>query len=263
MIQELVTVLGLTATDLELTTDQWDTIMARQTFVIEPQADARPEEASGDDEIRELLTTTEEKLAIAGKEAPNSTSEPATESFEVETEATDLGVNGQSTVLPETAPSTTSVASSASYTTSSTAASSTSSSTTSTTVASSTSTSTTSTTVSSSSPSTTILVVEKEDIGLSCDVIIAAGSSASSISASVIASMFSKEVTNCLDTMGHLPWPQAVTESIRNAGKTKVTKLQGANMLQLQNLLPAIALVDSELLTMDRKNNGGISLFGR
>ena len=114
MIQELVTVLGLTATDLELTTDQWDTIMARQTFVIEPQADARPEEASGDDEIRELLTTTEENLAIAGKEAPNSTSEPATESFEVETEATDLGVTGQSTVLPETAPSTTSVASSAS-----------------------------------------------------------------------------------------------------------------------------------------------------
>ena len=263
MIQELVTVLGLTAADLELTTDQWDTIMARQTFVFEPQADARTEEASGDDKLRELLTITEENLAIAGKEAPDSTSESATESVEVETEATDLGVNGHNTVLPATSTSTTAVASSAFSTTSFNATSSTSSSPISTTAASSTSTSTTSTTVSSSSPSTTILVVEKKDISLSCDVIIAAGPFASSISASDFGSMFSKEVTNCLDTMGQLPWPRAVTESIWKAVKTKVTKLQGANMFQLQNLLPAIGLLDSELLDMNRKNIGRISQFGR
>ena len=75
----------------------------------------------------------------------------------------------------------------------------------------------------------------------------------SSISASDIASMSSKEVTNCLDTLGHLPWPQGVTKSIRNLVKTKVTKLKGNNMLpimrpemfQLQNLLLAIASMDA------------------
>ena len=33
MIHELVTVLGLTAEDRGMSTDQWDTIMAMQTFV--------------------------------------------------------------------------------------------------------------------------------------------------------------------------------------------------------------------------------------
>jgi hypothetical protein len=34
--------------------------------------------------------------------------------------------------------------------------------------------------------------------------------------------------------MGHHPWPQAVTESIWNAVKTKVTKLQVADMLPIK-----------------------------
>ena len=61
-----------------------------------------------------------------------------------------------------------------------------------------------------------------------------------------------EEVTNCLDILGHLPWPEAVPKFVSNVVKTKVTKLQGANMLpikrpkmfQLQILLPAIASVD-------------------
>ena len=79
---------------------------------------------------------------------------------------------------------------------------------------------------------------------------IAAAPYASSISASDIASMSGK--TAC-SIMCHLPWPQAVNESIWNIVKTKVTNLQQvANMLpikrpemfQLQNLLPAIASVN-------------------
>jgi len=53
--------------------------------------------------------------------------------------------------------------------------------------------------------------------------------------------------------------------------KAKVTKFQGTNMLpvkraemiQLQNLLPAVASEDADLLDMDRKNVDGISLLGR
>ena len=65
MIQELVTVLGLTATDLKLTTDQWDTHHGQANLCA--QTIRGPEVASGDDENTELLTTTEENLAIAGK----------------------------------------------------------------------------------------------------------------------------------------------------------------------------------------------------
>merc|ERR1719470_110066 len=287
MIQELVTVLGLTAQDLELSTDQWDIVMARQTFVLPPKEEVTPEDASADDETTELLTTTEENLVISGKEAPDVTTLSANVDAESVTE--DLV---ETTDVPLIVPSST---------TSSTTASTTASSTTTTIFVSSTTSSTTS--VATPVPDTPIIEVEKEeediteilklldttfkayepssdhftsipsmeDITLSCDVIIAAGSSASSISASDIASMSSKEVTNCLDTLGHLPWPGAATESIWNAVKAKVTKLQGANMLpvkrsemlQLQNLLPAVASVDPDLLDMDRKNIDGISLLGR
>ena len=70
MIQELVTVLGLTAQDLELSTDQWNIIMARQTPVLSLQQEVMPEDAGGDDETTELLTTTEKKLVISGKKKP-------------------------------------------------------------------------------------------------------------------------------------------------------------------------------------------------
>ena len=39
--------------------------------------------------------------------------------------------------------------------------------------------------------------------------------------------------------------------------------IERPEMFQLQNLLPAIASVDAELLDMDRKNIDGISLLGR
>eukprot|EP00092_Neocalanus_flemingeri_P017774 GFUD01019231.1.p1 GENE.GFUD01019231.1~~GFUD01019231.1.p1 ORF type:complete len:1097 (-),score=213.54 GFUD01019231.1:132-3056(-) len=110
-----------------------------------------------------------------------------------------------------------------------------------------------------------------DSITLSCDVVIAAGSSSSSISSSDIARMSSKEVMNCLSTLGHLPWPPSVTKSIWKAVKEKVDSLQDSTMLtikryemlQLGTLLPAIAAYDSELLDMGRMNIDGISLLGR
>ena len=238
MIQGLVGVLGLSATDLDLTEEQLEVIMARYTFLLFPP--------SGD---------VESELSIVGKEAPSSP--PAL----------------------------------------STAATSTS-------AASSVASSSTSSSSSSSAPIDSVLNEEvdldeflsntelsdyiiftayepatdhftiipaMDSVTLSCDVLIAAGPSASSISSTHIYTMSSKEVTNCLDTLGHIPWPQSVTKDIWEAVKSKVTSLQGGSMLsikrdkmfQLKNLLPAIATLDSELLDMDRKNIDGISFLGR
>merc|ERR1719470_800704 len=111
MIQELVTVLGLTAQDLELSADQWDIVMARQTFVL-PKEEVTPEDASEDNETTELLTTTEENLVISGKEAPDVTTLSANEDAEPVTE--DLG---ETTDVPLIVPSSTTSASSTSSST--------------------------------------------------------------------------------------------------------------------------------------------------
>merc|ERR1719318_2497236 len=154
MIQELVTVLGLTAQDLELSTDQWDIIMARQTFVLPPQEEVTPEVASEDDETTELPTTTEDNLAISGKEAPDVTTLSANVDAESVTE--DLG---ETTDVPLIVPSSTT---SASTTSSSTTASTTASSSTTTTISVSSTTSST-TSVATPVPDTPILEVEKEE----------------------------------------------------------------------------------------------------
>jgi len=238
MIQGLVGVLGLSATDLDLTEEQLEVIMARYTFLLFPP--------SGD---------VESELSIVGKEAPSSP--------------------------PALSTATTSTSAASSVASSSTSSSS-----------------------SSSAPIDSVLNEEvdlneflsntelsdyiiftayepatdhftiipaMDSVTLSCDVLIAAGPSASSISSTHIYTMSSKDVTNCLDTLGHIPWPQSVTKDIWEAVKSKVTSLQGASMLsikrdkmfQLKNLLPAIATLDSELLDMDRKNIDGISFLGR
>jgi len=109
-----------------------------------------------------------------------------------------------------------------------------------------------------------------ENLVLSCDVLIAAGSTASSISSSHLATLSSKEMENCLSTIGHLPWAQSDTESVWDVVKSKVTELKMAYMLPikrqemflLKNLLPAIARVDAGLLDMHRENIDGISSLG-
>jgi len=109
-----------------------------------------------------------------------------------------------------------------------------------------------------------------DNLDLSCDVLIAAGTAASSISSSHLSTLSSKEMENCLSTIGNLPWSQSDTKSVWEVVKTKVTGLKVANMLPikrhemllLQNLLPAIAAVDAGLLDMNRENIDGISYLG-
>jgi len=109
-----------------------------------------------------------------------------------------------------------------------------------------------------------------DDVILSCDVLIAAGSAAISISSTQLSSMSPKEVENCLDTLGHLPWSKSQTQSVWDVVKNKVHKLKVSSMLPikrqemllLQNLLPAIAVEDPTLLDMSRSNIDGISYLG-
>merc|ERR1719427_54010 len=109
-----------------------------------------------------------------------------------------------------------------------------------------------------------------DDLILSCDVLIASGSAAISISSPHLSSMSSKEVENCLDTLGHLPWSKSQTRSVWEVVKNKVHKLKVSSMLPikrqemllLQNLLPAIAVEDPTLLDMNRSNIDGISYLG-
>jgi len=109
-----------------------------------------------------------------------------------------------------------------------------------------------------------------DDLTLSCDVLIASGSAAISISSTHLSSMSSKEVENCLDTLGHLPWSKSQTQSVWEVVKNKVHKLKVSSMLPikrqemllLKNLLPAIAVEDPTLLDMNRSNIDGISYLG-
>merc|ERR1719427_1705758 len=109
-----------------------------------------------------------------------------------------------------------------------------------------------------------------DDLILSCDVLIASGSAAISISSTHLSTMSSKEVENCLDTLGHLPWSKSQTQSVWEVVKNKVHRLKVSSMLPvkrqemllLQNLLPAIAVEDPTLLDMNRSNIDGISYLG-
>merc|ERR1719315_133397 len=56
-----------------------------------------------------------------------------------------------------------------------------------------------------------------DDLILSCDVLIASGSAATSISSTQLSSMSPKEVENCLDTLGHLPWSKYHIQSLWEA----------------------------------------------
>merc|ERR1712002_435602 len=64
MIQELVGVLNLSASDLGMTPEQMEIIMARHTFVLKPPGDP----------VVDVNTT--ELLDIEGKSAPNDTESP-------------------------------------------------------------------------------------------------------------------------------------------------------------------------------------------
>jgi len=351
MIQELVDVLGLSASELGLTTEQLDFIMARHTFVLKP-----PGEPVGGVNTTELLNDAD-LPEIKPKVAPNGTeltstnasqtAEPSS-AFTVSTISSTLSsisssisstVSSSSLVSSTTLSSTSQSESSTVSTSSSTSQSE--SSTVSTSLFSISSISTRSTSVATSSSfqstsgstafsplftsvsatsarSTTRLntvssvssissttdalsevlneendiegllnllstfkyyepsseyfsaIPSLDDVAITCDVLIASGSVASSLSSTQLSSMTLKEVENCLEIIGHIPWSQSALQSVWEVVKTKVPKLKMASMLPikrqemilLKNLLPAVATIDPSLLDMRSSNIDGISYLG-
>ena len=105
---------------------------------------------------------------------------------------------------------------------------------------------------------------------LTCDMLTASGDAASSISSSHLSSMASADLMNCLETLGRIHWPEAAGVSIWNELKTKLALFQDPSlkpikrdlMIQLHNLLPAIATNDANLIDVSEDNIDGISLIG-
>jgi len=333
MIQELVDVLGLSASDLGLTTEQLDVIMARHTFVLKP-----PGEPVVGVNTTELLNDAD-LPKIEPKVAPNGTdltsanvseTTELTSAIEVSTVSSTVSSTTQSSTSSTTQSSTSesdtfsTVASSTISTTVSSLSSMSTSVAASSSIQSSTTGSTTfsplfSSSLSSTTPRTTtrintvssvsnisnitgglLEVLNEEnalmeildqlstfkyyepsseyfsaipsldDVSLSCDVLIASGSVASSLSSTQLSSMTLKEVENCLEIIGHIPWSQSALQSVWEVVKTKVPKLKMASMLPikrqemilLKNLLPAVATIDPSLLDMSRSNIDGISYLG-
>jgi len=110
-----------------------------------------------------------------------------------------------------------------------------------------------------------------DNVTLTCDVIVASKDIAVALTSSDIQRMGSNDVVNCLEIFGRIRWPKSKLKSIWRAIKSKMPSfLEGINlplkrfdMLQLQNLLPAVAVVNPELLDMDRANIDGLSFLGR
>merc|ERR1712240_272691 len=347
MIQELVDVLGLSASDLGLTTEQLDVIMARHTFVLKPPGEpvvgVNTTELLNDADLPKI----EPKVAPNGTELTSTnasqTAEPSS-TFTVSTISSTLSsisstVSSSSLVSSTTLSSTSQSESSTVSTSSSTSQSESSTvspslfsissiSTRSTSVATSSSfqstsgstafsplftsvsaTSARSTTrlntvssvssISSTTDALSEVLNEENDIegllnllstfkyyepsseyfsaipsldddAITCDVLIASGSVASSLSSTQLSSMTLKEVENCLEIIGHIPWSQSALQSVWEVVKTKVPKLKMASMLPikrqemilLKNLLPAVATIDPSLLDMRSSNIDGISYLG-
>ena len=110
-----------------------------------------------------------------------------------------------------------------------------------------------------------------DDLVLSCDVLTASGNSAAVIGDQTIKDMNSKDLTNCLETLGRLPWTSSGADSVWKALKSKVDLFSAPElrpikremMLQLQNLLPAVVRADEDLIDVSEDNIDGLSLIGR
>ena len=110
-----------------------------------------------------------------------------------------------------------------------------------------------------------------DDLVLSCDVLTASGNSAAVIGDQTIKDMNSKDLTNCLETLGRLPWTSSSADSVWKALKSKVDLFSAPElrpikremMLQLQNLLPAVVRADEDLIDVSEDYIDGLSLIGR
>merc|ERR1712142_940573 len=110
-----------------------------------------------------------------------------------------------------------------------------------------------------------------DNVTLNCNVIVASKDVAVTLSSSDIQRMGSNDVVNCLEIFGRIRWPKSKLKSVWRAIKSKVPSFLEGNirslkrfeMLQLQNILPAVAGENPELLDMNRINLDGISFLGR
>jgi len=110
-----------------------------------------------------------------------------------------------------------------------------------------------------------------DDVELSCYVLIASGDSAAVIGEETIMKMESigGDLTYCLETLGRLPWTSSTREPVWRGLKSKlfsgrdVRPFNREMMLQLNNLLPAVALSDPHLLDVTEENIDGLSIIGK
>ena len=109
-----------------------------------------------------------------------------------------------------------------------------------------------------------------DSVILTCDMLTASGDAASSISSAHLSSMASADLMNCIETLGRIHWPEAAAVSIWKELKAKLALFQDPSlkpikrdlMIQLHNLLPAIATHDADLIDVTEDNIDGISLIG-
>ena len=104
---------------------------------------------------------------------------------------------------------------------------------------------------------------------MTCDVLIASGDAASIITDSQISIMSKTDLMNCLDTLGHVPYPHDSIVSIWNSLKDRLDIFEDDEsidrdmMIQLNNLLPAVVKEDLHLLDVSEKNIDGLSIIGK
>jgi len=108
-----------------------------------------------------------------------------------------------------------------------------------------------------------------DNIILTCDVLIASGDAASILTDSHISIMSKSDLVNCLDTLGHVPYPHESIKSIWKSLRDRVDIFKNDNsidrdmMIQLNNLLPAVVKEDLDLLDVSEKNIDGLSIIGK
>ena len=109
-----------------------------------------------------------------------------------------------------------------------------------------------------------------DNLVLTCDMLTASGDAASSIFSSHLSSMTSADLMNCFETLGRIHWPEAAAVSIWQGLKAKLALFEDPSlkpikrdlMIQLHNLLPAIATHAADLIAVTEDNIDGISLIG-
>jgi len=111
-----------------------------------------------------------------------------------------------------------------------------------------------------------------KNITLSCRVLRASKNAAAALSSMCLKKMSeSEDLTNCLDVLGHIPWPSSslvpvwsvVKETIASVHQGEDTPLDRDMMLQLENLMPAIVSESPDLIDVAKENIDGLSLIER